>query len=537
VTRRRRLLAAAGALLLAAGGLAACSGDDGPEDDDGGGEARPGRPVDGGTLRLGLAGPLVVDPVRASPAVPGDLLVLDLLHAGLTELDAEGRPQAGLAVTWSADPAFLTWRFTVDPSARFTSGRTVTADDVVASLQRVISGGDASVAALRLEDVQGFRPFLDGTAPAVAGLRAVDPTTVEIALDSASSVLPEILAAPAYGIVDPTSLEVVATTGDLAGLDLTGRWEVGTTEPGRLEVRRRAGAEGHLDAVELRSFPGAGPAYDAFEDGDVDWAPVPGDRYGDAVEDHGDDHFAPFHAELLLGLRVGAPTLASPQLRQAIAAAVDREAIVRAVYPEIAEPLTSVVPVGVPGRSEPSCTACGHDPVRARNLVEEAFPQGNVPQITIDGEASPAQDALAKIVAESLEAVGIPTVVRSRALGEYQRFIVSGGQELFTFGWVGGYASPDAYLTPLLRSSSVDNLVAVRDPQIDALLAQARTTSDPAVQAERWAAVEALALDGALVIPIAQFRTQVVVDDAVEGLRHAVDGTVDWARVWLADAG
>jgi peptide/nickel transport system substrate-binding protein len=533
VARRRRLLAAVGALLLVAGGLSSCS-DDGPEDD---GEARPGRPVDGGTVRLGLAGSAVVDPVRASPAVPGDLLVLDLLHAGLTELDGEGRAEAGLAVTWSADPGFSTWRFTLDPSARFTSGRPVAAADVVASLQRVIAGGDASVAALRLEDVQGFRAFLDGTAPAVSGLRAVDPTTVEIALDSSVSVLPELLAAPPYGIVDTTSLDAAAASGGLAGLDLSGAWEVADTEPGRLELRRRPGAEGHLDGVELFSFPDASAAYDAFEAGDVDWAPVPGDRYGAAVEDHGDDHFAPFHAELLLGMRTGAPTLASAPLRQAIAAAVDREAIVRAVYPEIADPLTSVVPVGVPGRVEPACTACDHDPVRARNLVDEAFPQGNVPQITIDSEASPAQDAMAKIVAESLGAVGIPTVVRSRALDEYQRFIVSGGQELFTFGWVGGYASPDAYLTPLFRSSSVDNLVAVRDPQLDVLLAQARTSADPAVQAERWGAVEALVLDGALVVPIAQFRTQVVVDEAVQGLRHAVDGTVDWAAVWLADPG
>ena len=34
-------------------------------------------------------------------------------------------------------------------------------------------------------------------------------------------------------------------------------------------------------------------------------------------------------------------------------------------------------------------------------------------------------------------------------------------------------------------------------------------------------------------MPIAQFRTQVVVADRVEGLTTAVDGTVDWAQVQL----
>ena len=38
-------------------------------------------------------------------------------------------------------------------------------------------------------------------------------------------------------------------------------------------------------------------------------------------------------------------------------------------------------------------------------------------------------------------------------------------------------------------------------------------------------------LEAAVVVPIAQFRTQVVVAERVEGLTHAVDGTVDWAQV------
>ena len=38
-----------------------------------------------------------------------------------------------------------------------------------------------------------------------------------------------------------------------------------------------------------------------------------------------------------------------------------------------------------------------------------------------------------------------------------------------------------------------------------------------------------------MVVPIAQFRTQVVVAERVEGLTHAVDGTVDWTVVHIVD--
>lgn len=547
---RRRLAASLGALavvLAAGGGLAACSDDDGralpgPVED-----AQVGPPVDGGTLRLALPGGLVVDPALASPAAPDEMLVADLLHRGLTELDEDGRARPGLAEAWSSDPTARTWTFTLDPDARFASGRAVVAADVVASLERVLAGGDRSVAALRLEDVQGFRPFLDGTTADVAGLRAVDPTTVEIALDQPLAVLPELLAAPSYGVVDAASLvAATALAGEpgtaLAGLDLTGGWVVREAEPGRLLLARLPGTDGHLEAVELRSYPDAAAAYEAFEDGAVHWAPVPADRVGTAAAAHGDRLFAPFQAELLLGLRVGSPALSSEPLRQAIVAAVDADAVVRGVYPDAATVLRSLVPSGVPGwRSptgrDPGCAACRHDPVRARTLLREAFPDGKVPTVAIDTEASAAQQALARVVAGHLEAVGIPTTVRPRPLEEHRRLLVAGGQEVFTFGWVGGYASPAAYLEPLFRSGAADNLVGLASPEVDALLAEARAATDPPVRAERWAAVERLVLDAAVVVPIAQFRTQVVAAPEVRGLRHAVDGTVDWAAVWLADHG
>ncbi|HJR26214.1 MAG TPA: ABC transporter substrate-binding protein, partial [Acidimicrobiales bacterium] len=482
----------------------------------------------------GVGGALVLDPAAASLADPAGQLVADLLYDGLTELDDEGVARPALATAWTVDEAFETWRFTLDEARTFASGRPVTATEVVGSLQHVIAGGDASLAALRLEDVQGFRAYLDGAAPTVAGLRALDARTVEIALATPLAILPELLAAPSYGIT--------ATPGTVpppTDLDLSGAWAVRSAQAdgSAVELARREGSAAHLEGIELRAHADAAEAYTAFEDGDVDWAPVPVERFGDAVGAYGDDHFAPFQAELFFGLRADAPGLDKRQLRQAIAAAIDREAIVRAVYPDLADPLDAVVPVGVPGRAADSCAACDRDVVRARRLLAEGFPDGNIPTVAIDYDASPAQEAMAKTVADQLGAVGITTTQRAMPLPDYQRFIVQGGQQLFSFGWIGGYASPDAYLSPLFRSTSNDNLVALRSADVDYLLGQARAQADPAARAELWAEAQRFVLDEAFVVPIAQFRTQVVVADRVEALVHRVDGTVRWSDVWLADAG
>ena len=66
---------------------------------------------------------------------------------------------------------------------------------------------------------------------------------------------------------------------------------------------------------------------------------------------------------------------------------------------------------------------------------------------------------------------------------------------------------------------------------MDGLLSRARGAADEATNAERWAEAERMVMDAAVVIPIAQFRTQVVVARGVQGWEHAVDGTVDWANV------
>jgi ABC-type transport system substrate-binding protein len=248
------------------------------------GSGTPG--VEGGTVRLGLAGPVVVDPPFASAASPSDLMVLDLLYDGLTRRSTDGAIQPGVALTWAPDAAQRVWRFALDPNVRFTSGRSIVAADVVASLQHVMAAGDGSPAALRLEAVQGFRAYVDGTVPAVSGLRAIDDHTVEIVLDTPLAQLPDLLAAPPYGVVDVPGLAALAADPSAAPgsvaptqlrtLDLTGSWLVGDAGESRLRLDRRPGAPGHLESIELHPFADGAAAFAAFEDEKVDWAPVPG---------------------------------------------------------------------------------------------------------------------------------------------------------------------------------------------------------------------------------------------------------------------
>jgi ABC-type transport system substrate-binding protein len=514
------------ALLVVALVIGAVACTDGPDD---GAPTTTTAPAGGGTLRIGIGGDLIVDPTEASLASPRDLMVIDLLHDGLTRLDADGVPQPALAEEWGANDTNTAFRFHLDPDASFASGRAITAEDVIASLERIISAGDTSLVALSLEPVTGFRAFVEGEAEHVSGLTVPEEGIVRFGLETPLSVLPEVLSNPLLSVVDTETI----AAGDLGALDLSGAWAVATAVDGGLTVEAREGWSGSLDAVELRRFDDEEGAYDGFDARAVDWAVVPSSRYEAAMDAHGDDAFAPFQAELYFGMNLSRPVLAREPLREAILLAIDREAIVEAVYAELADPLPTIVPAGVVGHDPDRCPGCVHDPEAATNIVRFAYPAGDVPVVHIDYDRSAAQQEMAELIAADLDAVGIPTELRPLPLEEYTEFVVSGDQELFSFGWIGAYGSPDAYLAPLFGSAANDNLTNYRSVRVDGLLDRARAGSDRAKNAERWAAAETDVLEDAVVVPIAQFRTQAVVAARVEGLDHAVDGTVDWAQVRL----
>jgi ABC-type transport system substrate-binding protein len=510
------------AAVLALAVLAACIGGD---DDDG--TPDPPEPVDETTIRLGIGGEVVADPVAASLAAPSDLMVLDLLHDGLTRVDGAGLAQPALAASWSNNDTLTAYRFELSPDAAFSSGRPITPQDVIASLERVMAAGDGSLAARSLEAVEGFRAFVDGKAEHVSGLTAPGPSTVRIGLSSPLSVLPVVLASPVLSVVDADTIG-----GDLEDLDVTGAWRATDADDGDLTLEARDGASS-IRRVELRAHDDLEAAYETFERGEVDWAEVPPARYDEAVEAHGDAAVAPFHAELFFGMNVKAPGLASQALRDAIALAIDRDAIVEEVYGDRADPLTTVLPAGIQGHDPNRCSPCPPDAARAAGIIAVAYPDGDVPTVQIDHDESSVQDAMAAMVAEDLEAVGIPTEVRPRPLEEYGSFVASGDQQLFSFGWIGAYRSPDAYLSPLFASSSDDNLTSHRSAQVDQLLADARRSTSIPRNIQRWSQAERQVLVAHVVVPIAQFRTQAVVSGRVQGLRHAVDGTVDWTKVTL----
>jgi oligopeptide transport system substrate-binding protein len=137
---------------------------------------------------------------------------------------------------------------------------------------------------------------------------------------------------------------------------------------------------------------------------------------------------------------------------------------------------------------------------------------------------------VAAAVATALQAVGIPAEARGHSLDEFQQLVVSGGAELFRYGWIGSYPSADAYLSPF-ESSGTDNVFSLADNDLNAALAQARGAATDAARATAFDAAEDRAFALAPVLPLVQLQTHVIVSAKVQDLHVGPSGSIDWLAV------
>lgn len=533
--------AAAAALAVACAATACTGGGGDGASDDGVTATTDDRdaPVVGGDLRLGVATIPSLDPADLVPDSVSSTIAIDLLFDGLTRLpEGEAAATPGLASAWSS-PDSTTWRFTIDPEARFGDGSPVTAADAEFSLERVLSRGAGSLAASRLDAVAGVAEFVaaGGTAAGadLPSITAVDAGTLDITLARPMAWLPELLAAPAYGIVSEPGVQADGAAfaeGPSVG---SGPFRLAERDGAVLSLARSPDRRPYVDRIELHQFDDLSAAFDAFEDDQLDWTLLAPGQADVAAERYGSDGFVPFHADLYFGFNMRDPVFADPRFRQAIVQAVDRTSLVNAVYFGVLTELRGVVPAGVAGADPARCAVgCAYDPAAASASLAAAFPNGGVPEVFVDFPDGADESAAAGAIEQDLEAIGIPTTLRPHPAAEYLTFAVSGSQALVSLGWVGVSPNPADDLDRLYRSDSTDNITGFADPGVDALLAQAATTQDAEARLGILAQAESAVLALAPTLVLAQSQVLAVAHDRVRDLDVGVTGTFDGEAVWVA---
>jgi peptide/nickel transport system substrate-binding protein/oligopeptide transport system substrate-binding protein len=487
----------------------------------------------GGVLQVGVVGLPSLDPADARD--PKAVMVVDQLFDTLVRNTGELQPVPGLARAYDANAEQTVFTFHLAPGAHFDDDTTITSADVKFSLERIARKGSTSPLAAQLEAVNGYAAYhTAGTAPGLAGVETPDAATVVVRLDKPFSSFPAVLGHPGFGIVPKAAVDRLGDSFKQTPVGSGPFRRVDSTTAGRLSLRRAPGHvhEAHVDGIDFVDFKDVDAAYKAFEDRNIDVSPVPPARANDAAQHFGRQGMSPYIGLVFYGMNLKSPDLADARLREAINLAIDRKEIVDDVYQGGVVVATGLVADGVPRRDGDACgDRCRHDPDRARELLTEAFPTGNIPEVAIDHDDDPTQAAVAAVIKTELDTVGIPAVLRPHPFAGYGQFLVSGQQELFRLGWIADYPSPDGFLTPLFSSTSPDNLTGLGSPEIDQKLTAARAEADPEKRLALYLQAEQLVLDQYVVVPVAQLENRMVASSRVKGWDLDGLGTFDGAAV------
>ena len=180
-------------------------------------------------------------------------------------------------------------------------------------------------------------------------------------------------------------------------------------------------------------------------------------------------------------------------LREAVAAAIDREVIVDRVFEGRNIPAYHMVPDGYPYATEPFLDKFGtRDLDMAIELVKgEGYSEANPFTFTLwyppEHYGTTTADVM-QVIKEQLEETGVMKVeLKSMNWAEYVDGFVAGELPFFMLGWFPDFADPENWLSPFASClQSPDNGVNYCNEEMDALLLAAASASEPAEREELY---------------------------------------------------
>ncbi|WP_330437832.1 ABC transporter substrate-binding protein [Micromonospora sp. NBC_00821] len=221
---------------------------------------------------------------------------------------------------------------------------------------------------------------------------------------------------------------------------------------------------------------------------------------------------------------INRPLAQNAKVRQAFEHAIDRKALVDAVFNGLHAAACSPISPASTFSSPEAQTCPAHDPAKAKQLLAEA---GVRTPYTVTMLASNTPDtlrlaqALQSMVKDGGFDLKINPVEYSSLLDEQDR----GNFELLQLGW-SGRIDPDANITNFVGTGASQNVAGYSNPQLDTVLTQARQAGDVEERRKLYGqAVALLQQDDALIYLYRQ-RNLTAVSKQIQGLQVYPDGVI-----------
>lgn len=400
-----------------------------------------------------------------------------LLFDSLLQRDDHLNLAPDLAEKWEM-PDAQTYVFHLRHGVHFSNGQTLTSTDVKFTFDSIRSGG--------------IKTAKRGAFALVDSIAAPDPWTVIFHLRAPYASFPLNLIRQAVGVVPRNAGADFAQhpvgTGPFRFVSMVTDEEILVERnsnyfagaPTLERVRFRIVPDALVRALELRKGSG-----------DVEYRSLTPDMVDALGRDPNIEVTrAPGTTVAYVAFNMDDAILKHQQVRQALAYATDRGALIKYLLRGQAQPADSLLPPSH-WAYDPDVAHYAYDPARANSLLDAAgFPRG-ADGIRFHLALKTSTDEDTRLLAAALQdqwhQVGVQLDLHSLEFATFYADITHGSFQLYTLRWLGANLDPDIF-DYVFNSAKTPPAGANRgryhNAQLDTLLQQARVTSDQAKRKE-----------------------------------------------------
>ena len=493
---------------------------------------------------------LTSEPTSLDPATVQDGTTIDLLQnvfEGLVMWNEQNQIVPNIAEKWDVSADGKTYTFHLKKGVKFHNGREVTAEDFKYSLERACDPETKSqTVSSYLNDIVGANDRINGVkgVTSVAGVKAVDASTLQITIDAPKSYWLSKLTYPAFYVVCKEAIE--KNKGQLDENSLIG------SGPFKLEGFRRGyevslvanldyhGGRPKLDKLIRPIIKEGSTRLNKYEAGELDIVDV-------SPRDLNHVNGVPkLKADLKSFLRaatwyvsLNSAAANSPfgkkEVRQAFAYAIDRAEVVRVALKGQVDVAEGVVPPGM-ASFESKLTPLKFDVTKAKEMLAKAgYPGGKgFPALTLSFRNDQPQVAdTAQVVAAQLKTnLGIDIQLRPM---EWGTFLTERNRKTLALShlrWAADYLDPQNFLSVLLHTSKLvngkedhpENGSGYSNAEFDKLCDQGDVEQDAQKRKALYQQAEQIAVDDAPWVPIYFQKDLELVRPNVKNLRDSMLG-------------
>lgn len=410
------------------------------------------------------------------------------LFEGLVSRTPDGTPVPAIAESWSISEDGTVYTFRLKPNAKWSDGKAITAGDFVYSFKRMLDPQSGTRGASALFPVLNATAISRGGMPVDSlGVKAVDPRTLEIALEGPAPYFIGLLASysnapvPAHVIEEHGRKWTQPGTMVSSGAYMLEKVVTNTYYQLVRNPHYHAADSVAIDEVFYYPVPSPTTSLKRFLAGELDVIlNIPFNQYDDLRENR------PEEFQIARGIGLGylsinntLPPFDDIRVRKALSLSINRDVIVEKLLRTGEEPAYSVVPTAVwESPAEPPAFSGMTQAERlaeARRLLSEAgFDSGNplrftfmFPPVERDRRLAVAYRSMWKQagVEAELETVGMRALMKKAADQQYQ---------VMRLTYYAIFYDPVSFFA-LIRGDSFRNYSGYSNADIDRRLAVADT--------------------------------------------------------------